>query len=382
MIGAPTQDANGVLHYPVTSAYQGSAQNELRVLLPKSLGSGQRRFLFVLPVEAGTQSVYGDPVATLQASGQMDALQLILVVPAFTLTPWYADHPTDPTIRQESYLVEDLVPALDALFPETSANPGPPRRLLLGFSKSGLGALSLILRHQALFDAAAMWDAPLNQTTLSSLPGMVAVFGTQSNYDSYAIPKVLPLHAADFNGAARLWLGGYSSQAAWRNDMTAAHASMTTLGMAHAWVDGPQRAHRWDSGWLGEAVTFLHQAAPALVFAADAGVEAGPADAGDQDAGAGNPDGAPDDATSPDGATLDATAPDGASGSGGAGGAGANDSGTGPASSDDGACGCFAAGSRDETPLRAWLTVVGLALSLARWRSGQLRSARPRLCGR
>jgi hypothetical protein len=352
IVGAPTQDASGVLHYPVTSTYQTTAPNDLRILLPASLGPGQRRFLYVLPVEAGTQAVYGDPVAVTQALGVLDALHLILVVPSFSQLPWYADHPTDPTLRQESYLVDDLVPAVEALVPETAQNPGPPRRLLLGFSKSGTGSLSLILRHPATFDAIAAWDAPLYKTQLSDLPGATPIFGTQANYDTYALPTALPAHAADYQGpTARLWLGGYSSQTAWRDDMIAAHAAMAALGMVHAWADGPQRPHRWDSGWLGDAVAFLDQAAPAQDFTPDAGADGGPDDAGTDDAGM--TDAGPDDAGATDAGASDAGPADaGAHGGEGGGSSGGARSG----------CGCDLAGSgagESAGALAALLTALG-----------------------
>jgi MYXO-CTERM domain-containing protein len=352
VIGAPTQDGNGVLHYPVTSTYQGAAPNDLRIVLPQDLGAGQRRFLYVLPVEAGTQSVYGDPVAVTQALGVLDALHLILVVPSFSQLPWYADHPTDPTVRQESYLVDDLVPAVDSLVPETAQNPGPPRRLLLGFSKSGTGSMSLILRHPATFDAIAAWDAPLYKTQLSDLPGATPIFGTQANYDTYALPSALPAHATEFPGpTARLWLGGYSSQTAWRDDMIAAHDAMTALGIVHAWADGPQRPHRWDSGWLSDAVTFLDQAAPAILFTPDAGVGDAGGEGGLEDGGA------PD-----SGADAGATDAGGGGGVGGQGGEGGQAGGGARAG-----CGCDLAGS-GHGEAAALLSALLLALAARRRR--------------
>jgi len=354
VIGSPTTDSNGVLHYPVTSSYEAAAPNDLRILLPQSFGTGQRRFLWALPVEPGTAASYGDPVDTIRALGAVDAMHVILVVPAFSLTPWYADHPTDPTIFQESYLVDDLVPAVEALYPETPSNVGPPRRLLVGFSKSGMGALSLILRHSTLFDAAAMWDAPLNQTALSSLPGMTTVFGNQANYDTYAIPNVLPQHVAEFSGPARLWLGGYSG---WRKDMTAAHDAMTALGITHVWMDGPQRAHRWDSGWVSDALGFLDQAAPALVIAADAGTEADASldasvDAADHDA-----------SDAPADAGLDAASADGGTHA--------------TASSEGGGCGCSEAGGA-----RGSVHAIGLLGLLGVWRRRRAGRARLRISAR
>ncbi len=333
----------------------------------------------MLPVEPGTLTTYGDPVDTARALGLLDDLHVILVAPCFSITPWYADHPSNPLIRQESYFVDDLVPGVETLYPETEANLGPPRRLLLGFSKSGMGAMSLILRHSATFDAAAAWDGPLNQTQLSGLPEMTTVFGTQANFDLYAIPNALPTHAAEFQAASRLWLGGYSSQAAWRNDMTAAHNAMTARGMLHAWVDGPQRAHQWDSGWIADAIAFLDHAAPAIVF--DAGTDAGP---GDANAEASAWDGASDDREA-DGAGPDREVSDGVHDVGFDNGAAAE------ADSDvdaraheagDSGCGCSVADHRPNDRLAVIALAIGLAALRRSFRVGDRRSgwrrSRPR----
>jgi len=276
VIGARTVDANGVEHYPITSIYQGAAPTQMRVLRPSGATAGtQYRFLFVLPVEAELGTVYGDGLDVLRALGVHDRYGLIVVAPSFHQLPWYADHPTDPTIRQESFLVEDIVAAVDILFPQPIGGARHARRLLLGFSKSGMGAISMILRHADVFDAAAAWDATLNQTTLSGLPGGSSIFGTQANLDGYAIPRVLASRAAPFVAESRLWLGGYSG---WRSDMIASHDQMTTLGMQHTWVDGPMRVHSWPSGWVEGAVTSLVAMAPPLPASVDAGVDGGVVD--------------------------------------------------------------------------------------------------------
>lgn len=259
-VGHATIDAQGVLHFPVTSSYQPQVPNNLRVLLPRiGRAHTQPRFLYVLPVEAGGASTYGDGLDTVRRLGLQDSENLIVVEPEFAQIPWYADHPTDPTKQQERYFVEDIVEVVEMLFPQ-SVPPGThPVRLLVGFSKSGMGAISLILRHPNQFDAAAAWDAPLNQGTLSALPGMIDVFASEANYQTYALPRALPIGAAPFRGSRRLWLGGYSG---WRADMTAAESQMSLLGMLHDWVDGPPRAHGYDSGWIEAAVLSLTQAIP------------------------------------------------------------------------------------------------------------------------
>ena len=57
------------------------------------------------------------------------------------------------------------------------ADPEPHARLLLGFSKSGWGAFSLLLRYPERFGKAAAWDAPLMQERPDRF-GMGEILGT------------------------------------------------------------------------------------------------------------------------------------------------------------------------------------------------------------
>ena len=58
VVGTPTVDANGVKSYPVTSVFQGSQPLIVRVLEPTNPAPGRpRRFLYVLPVEAGVTNL-------------------------------------------------------------------------------------------------------------------------------------------------------------------------------------------------------------------------------------------------------------------------------------------------------------------------------------
>jgi hypothetical protein len=58
--------------------------------------------------------------------------------------------------------------------------------LLLGFSKSGWGALfSLLLRHPDVFGKAAAWDAPLVMDS-PGRHGNGDIFGTPENFEKYS----------------------------------------------------------------------------------------------------------------------------------------------------------------------------------------------------
>jgi WD40 repeat protein len=222
-------------------------------LLPDKLEPAKRYpVIFVLPVEAGAESRFGDGLREVQKRNLHNTLQVIFVAPTFSHLPWYADHPTDRAIQQETYFLKVVVPFVTKTYP---ALPAPNGRLLLGFSKSGWGAFSLLLRHPEVFGKAAAWDAPLMMNRPDRF-GMADIFGTQANFEKYQIAKLLEAHADKFAKEQRLLLTGYGN---FRDHHAQVHARMTELKIAHAYRDGPPRKHDWHSGWVAEAAEWLLQ---------------------------------------------------------------------------------------------------------------------------
>jgi hypothetical protein len=247
-------DSNGVMYYPVTSVYQGSDQQIIRVLEPTNPVAGKpRRILYVLPVDQGvdtTDSTWSDGLEELRMLDVQDRFNMTLIAPSFNYNPWYGDNVTNPSLRMESFIIDDLIPWGDTFLKGTV-----PQRYLIGFSKSGNGVLDLMLRHPSVFNAGAAWDSPAQQSSLSASFDLPENFGTQANYNSYFIPSLVASNAAAFTQQDRLWISG--DQAAWTADMDTLNTQMNAAGIAHTWVAGPTRAHSWNSGWLNGAVTDL-----------------------------------------------------------------------------------------------------------------------------
>ena len=230
----------------------------VRVLTPDRIPpNGRLRTLYVLPVEAGVESRWGDPVAEVKRWDFANRYQLIVALPTFSALPWYADHPTDPEVQQESYLHRDVIPLVDRLYP---TDTGPDGRLLVGFSKSGWGAWSLLLRHPDKFAKAAAWDAPLMQAAPDRF-GMGSIFGTQANFERYHLSKLVRERAALLRGKIRLVLTGYYDS--FRSHHVEMHGILEDLRIPHEYRDGPKRRHDWESGWLDEAVSLLVNGSPA-----------------------------------------------------------------------------------------------------------------------
>jgi enterochelin esterase-like enzyme len=206
--------------------------------------------VYLLPVESETGSRYGDALKEAQKLDLANTLGTVFVAPTFSHLPWYADHPTDPEIRQESYLLKVVVPFIEKTY---AVKAEPAGRLLLGFSKSGWGAWSLLLRHPDVFGKAVAWDAPL----MMDQPGKFGsgdIFGTEANFQSYRITTLLKDKTGEFQKAKRLILLGYGN---FRSDHEKVHVLMDKLGISHDYKDGPARKHDWHSGWVKEAANSL-----------------------------------------------------------------------------------------------------------------------------
>jgi pimeloyl-ACP methyl ester carboxylesterase len=250
-VSPATDEAGGIRVHRLTSVHQ-SAETEVLVLRPDRLDPQQRsRVLFVLPVEAGRGDRWGNGLVQVQQANLHNEHGLICVMPTFSQLPWYADHPTDAGIAQESYLIHDVLNLLRWEYPQ--ARHDRDGRLLCGFSKSGWGAWSLQVRHPDLFGRAAAWDTPL----MLDAPGKYGsgpIFGTPENFAQYHLAQMLRGRPAELLSSPRLIHLGYGNFHAEHQQM---ESLLDELQIPHEYQDGPQREHHWNSGWLPEAVRRL-----------------------------------------------------------------------------------------------------------------------------
>jgi S-formylglutathione hydrolase FrmB len=144
--------SNGVKYYSVLSDNNGDGPQTLRVLTPTNPAAGvAHNFLIVLPVEAGLGTAYGDGLATLESLNAQNQYNLTIIEPTFADQPWYANNPNDPRMQYETFMTQELAPWIK----QNLATTGNEQTWPIGFSKSGLGAQDLILKHPGLFTLAA-----------------------------------------------------------------------------------------------------------------------------------------------------------------------------------------------------------------------------------
>jgi S-formylglutathione hydrolase FrmB len=252
-IGAAKVDGNGFRVHSVEREYQ-AGPTEIKVLQPDTIEKDRRHpVVYVLPVEKGSESRFGYGLLEVKKLDLHNKLGVIFVSPTFAHLPWYADHPTNPAIRQETYFLDVVVPFIEKEYPVSNETRG---RLLLGFSKSGWGAFSLLLRHPDRFGKAVAWDAPL--TMKRPQFGMGDIVQNLETFEKYRIEKLLEQQAKVLGTEKRLCLAGYAN---FHEHHQAIHDRMVELKIPHEYRDEKKAKHTWDAGWIEDSVRFLIDAA-------------------------------------------------------------------------------------------------------------------------
>lgn len=251
IFGAKKAD-HGFVVYNVQSEYQAGT-TQIFVRGPARLKGGPLLALYVLPVEPHDEKRWGDARAEIArlniADRHGNGFGVICVFPTFSQLPWFADHPSDPLIRQETYLLKVVLPFIERTYPV-----GTDRfsRALIGFSKSGWGAWTLLLRHPDVFLRAAAWDAPMTMDTPRY--GMAPIVGTQVNFERYRVTTLLRERGRALGSEPRLLLAGWDF---YRGETQGARKLLRELKIPHVYRNGPQRRHHWNSGWMGDLAPWV-----------------------------------------------------------------------------------------------------------------------------
>ncbi len=248
---------NDVKSHRIASPYQADSTT-IRVLLPDKILPGEvYSVLYILPVIENDNRRYGDGLEEVMKYDFHNKYKLICVAPEFTAKPWYCDHSTDMGRQDESHFLKTVIPFIDKNYPSLNTTEG---RLLMGFSKSGWGAFTLILRNPHLFHKAAGWDSGIRVDTgpiseEERTERIETLFGGASNFEKYRITTLLKERGSGLGDESRLFY--YNTEGKRGPGGAEIHQLMVQLGIPHLYLYEPHRKHSWDSGWIPEAVRFL-----------------------------------------------------------------------------------------------------------------------------
>ncbi len=247
----------GSVHQRIASPYQSDSTN-IRILLPEKMKEGKKyKVLYVLPVRPFDTRPFGDGLLEIQKYNYHNKYDVICVAPEFTSIPWIADNDSIADKQNESHFIKTVIPFVEQNFPAQKNTEG---RLLIGFSKSGVGAFTLLLRHPDLFAKAAGWDIGNDIDTGFMLPDkkkreIRSRYGSDSNFENYRISSLIKSNGSKLGPQTRLFL--YNSVSSREKACVELHQIMVDYRINHRCLYEPARIHRWDSGWMPEAVRFL-----------------------------------------------------------------------------------------------------------------------------
>ena len=106
-------DSTFLESWTVSSPFQ-EGENKVEVLLPDKFQKGKRYpVVYILPVNEGIKTTYGHPLSEARLNNLQNKYQCIIVCPAFSILPWYGNNPNKPTVRQNQYVIDVVLPLIE-----------------------------------------------------------------------------------------------------------------------------------------------------------------------------------------------------------------------------------------------------------------------------
>jgi S-formylglutathione hydrolase FrmB len=262
LASAPTLDAaRHVQRITVKSPHQ-KGQTIVEILLPDHVDTGRpHKVVYVLPVEPGIGGHYGDGLMEVRKLDLHNAHNVICVTMSFDTIPWYMNHATDPHVQQETYL-KQVVLLIESQYKTPGDRTG---RLLLGFSKSGYGAIACLLRDPDFYGCAAAWDSPLmlKRADWRSFE-IPRACGTQDRFADYHLESLVAKVPDSFKKSKRVAVLGEASFGGEPGKRYAPdghtqlfHKLLERASIPHAYNDDIRVPHTWSAGWLKPAFETL-----------------------------------------------------------------------------------------------------------------------------
>src|SRR5487761_1767902 len=178
---SPAANSAGCETVGFLAAHLGGAAEKFNIILPHDYAATGRRFpaLYLLH---GFSGHYSDWCRNTRIVDYAKPYEEIIVMPEGE-NSWYVNSATDPKMQWEDYIIEDLIPYVDAHYRTIASRQG---RAIAGLSMGGYGAMFLGLKHHEMFAAVASlsgvvasanmarWDKPVtkNKQTIKENPGV------------------------------------------------------------------------------------------------------------------------------------------------------------------------------------------------------------------
>ncbi len=125
---------------------------------------------------------------------------------------------------------------------------------LLGFSKSGWGAMNILISHAYLIDGILIWDAPLSTRGIEKW-GMQQIFGNEDNFNNnyFLLRENGIKHEALKNKI--IIIGGYD----YFEDSSIEFLDLLDENEIEYFHDNTlSYPHKWDKNWIYKLLTYCN----------------------------------------------------------------------------------------------------------------------------
>jgi S-formylglutathione hydrolase FrmB len=144
-----------------------------RIILPKSYSTSKQKRYPVVYLLHGLFGSNENWTTLTKLPSYAENYEFIIVNPEGE-NGWYVDSPTVAANRYESYIIKELVPAIDAKYRTNAERNG---RAVAGLSMGGYGALKYGVKYPEMFALAGSFSGALGAATFKSTGGVMdAIF--------------------------------------------------------------------------------------------------------------------------------------------------------------------------------------------------------------
>lgn len=235
-----------------------AAKSEIQVIKPSGWdANASYPILYMLPALANSVEQAGGnstPAQIAIAGGYANLYGCVVIIPSFRNADeyWYgkktdlsADHHTFTASILTAYAIDHL-----------AGGTGRENHLLMGYSKSGWAAISLLLRNPTKFGYAASWDGIMDvDWATEGVPfGAAQMFTTEANFNLYDPDQILVANLASVNDKARIVLRGYFQ---FQTDQTYFKGLLDANSVSCTFNNTLGTEHSWDGGWPNSTVADL-----------------------------------------------------------------------------------------------------------------------------
>ncbi len=217
------------------------------VIKPDTWDAGNTyKRVFALPAIAkGTENVAADFIAGDYAN----LYDVVIIIPYVKqATPWFGTK-NDGTSLQETLLTDVLMQFTEE---ELACSSERNDTFVIGYSKTGNAAYSLILRNPTVFGYACAWDGTFSISWDTN--GLGDNYGTEAHWETFNPLDILSANVDSVNDAERLVLLGYES---YQSGQIAMQSALNGESVDFHFYAADTDDHSWGGGWLENGMSEL-----------------------------------------------------------------------------------------------------------------------------